>query len=121
MSVLEAVEKKLLEGDTDETISEICRQFLDKRIPDDGVDGRGADHFKCKSEEEKRQFHDQFCTNDDEYSEFGFGNANGWDDGSCSHGARPAGRNYDYHGSEDDGRPGQTHNPGTTDLEPKDL
>jgi len=39
---------------TDETISEVCCQFLDKRISDDRINGGGADQVSRKEKEEER-------------------------------------------------------------------
>ena len=49
----------------DETISEVCCQFLDERISDDRVDGGGADQVSREEKEEERSLNSKFCDFDD--------------------------------------------------------
>jgi hypothetical protein len=46
--------------DVDEEIFEVCRQFLDERVPGDGIDGHGAEHINRK-DEEGRELLEQHC------------------------------------------------------------
>jgi hypothetical protein len=51
--------------DVDEDLFEVCCEFLDERVPDNGVDGYGADHIDHEGEEEERKLRDKHCASRD--------------------------------------------------------
>ena len=48
-----------------EDLFEVCCEFLDERVPDNGVDGHGADLVDHEGEEEEWKLHDKHCASRD--------------------------------------------------------
>jgi hypothetical protein len=97
--------------DVDDEIFEVCRKFLDERIPDRWILWRRTDHIVRKGEEEERSHHDHVCARDEQFQS-DYDDSADDDCGSDNAGgcARRAGRNVrrpdQYNSTEDDGGAG---------------